>query len=394
MNKQIRWIFVLVIILVLTGLACGPFFGGDDEGGEDDPSSESTPLSEAPTSTAVADDESGGSEPEPTPVPAASSDEETPEPSAEDVKETLDLSDSSVLRVPFGTAGYHVRLDLTFEETGSDGTVTEGEMRIDGDHVFEPFGESLTFVVIENQETLTEEQFTVVRIEESGYFILPDGTCISTEVTGFEDSFVELLEAETFLTNEVELIESGVMVNGVLADRYAIESENIVGSPEAGGGEMTELEEGSIAVARDGGYLVQLIIDGRSTGSILGDGEESETDIRYELNFEPTDEVTEIPLPPACEATAGAGTDYPILDDAFERSSFEGILTYQTNYILDDVMAFYREEMGNDGWTLESDELFPPLVSYIFSRDGEQVEVVIVLDTETDIVNVTIMEIE
>lgn len=92
---------------------------------------------------------------------------------------------------------------------------------------------------------------------------------------------------------------------------------------------------------------------------------------------------------PSTTATVGAGGEsappgnvdevsgFPILADATGLISAEGFASYDTNYSVDQAVAFYRQEMPPLGWELAGEERDGEAVSLTFLGEDSEVNVTI-----------------
>ncbi|MEK6221330.1 MAG: hypothetical protein N2D54_03695, partial [Chloroflexota bacterium] len=210
-------------------------------------------------------------------------------------------------------------------------------------------------------------------IDGTNYSYMAEGGCFVLAadllVTGIEDA----LEVDNTLINQAELLEPGVMVNGVITDAYTITADNIADTEI----EDLNISSGTVFVARERGYLARIQFTGTS---LLGEGfadfdPSVAADVAYSFDYTPIAGLLEIVPPPGCEAQYQANISLPRMPDAQGFvSTAEGIY-YTSLSPLADVLDFYRAEMAVLGYTLDTDSANPPMATLEFSKDGEVISV-------------------
>ncbi|MCI0576279.1 MAG: hypothetical protein L0332_19000 [Chloroflexi bacterium] len=372
-----RWMGVLLLFLGLASLACQTLLGGGEEANEN--TNVASPTEEAvqvipPTKTVQ--------------PPAEAT---QPPATAAGPAQSLNLSDPGLYDAPPALTANQIDLLFQYERQNDDGSTTSGQVTGTGGRVVQPPALSLVFNAEGSANFVSGNTFTIVQSEGVEYFVLPTGNCVADESQQRLQGFGVLLDTGGILSGEAPLLEAGVLVNGVLADRYALSTANVNFShPTAG--DITEIEQGSIAVARDGGYVVQVVLDGRGTSALLAGDAVTEGDIYYELNFTPTAESLAIAIPAGCPGASEIESEFPVLEDASQVTAVSGILTYQSNRPFDEIVAFYQEEMAAAGWATANEFIDEPIASFLFTKDGRQVQISVVEDAASDAFIVAIVE--
>jgi hypothetical protein len=111
--------------------------------------------------------------------------------------------------------------------------------------------------------------------------------------------------------------------------------------------------------------------------------------MHVEINLIDIDVPVEAAIPAACMAedgsVGGASSDFPMLDDASEVTSFAGVLSYQTASPMEDIVAYYDDALANEGWVKDEEGSFiasgNALVSY--TRDGVSLSVTVSPNEDT-----------
>ena len=93
-------------------------------------------------------------------------------------------------------------------------------------------------------------------------------------------------------------------------------------------------------------------------------------DVNVSITIEP---------PAGCEATE---SEFPLMPDATNMSSFGGMVTYESSSSFDDVQAFYEEQMPAEGWSETGDSFITSGTAMLnYAKDGRTATVTL---TDTD----------
>jgi len=260
MNR--RWPSLLLAIALLTA-ACG-----DDD---------STDTSSAPpgTDASTTDDTAAPAASTTTTVVAA-----TTQTAA--VPPTIDLENEALAMEPPDVS---YRAQLQFEmHADLGGEVQEGIVVGDGGKLTDPDQHSFV-VAVEGLTTIP------------GCFDLASGP---SYVSAYH-TFYGGLSGDTGgdLTGEAQLLAKGITTNGVLVDRYGITLDNIQPSADS---EYTEFSEAYIDIARDGGFVVALVMSGTGRNNSFSVDQTEPRDIIFELTFSEFGTYEEFTRPDGCPA--------------------------------------------------------------------------------------------
>ncbi len=371
-----RIIFFLTI-LVLASLACGLSGAGGDDSAPDEqstpaptsvPAASSTPEDPTPTEPApVASDPTAVPE-EPTPLPEPT---EAPPIDSNPGPEVIDLGADAYLTTESSNSIRQVYLE--YSGAGPDGNPLTVGMSFT--YKKQTLPEEASHIIIGSQTGDIEETVESAIIGEQAYTYFAEAGCFSFPVEDMQSSLAdEFPEFDTLLINEATLAESGVTINGIVTDRYTLTAGNLNPEDESASPDI-ELVEGSVYLAQDGGYITRFHLEGATTNaSDFGDfAPETEVQVTLTYDFIPTAEALNIAPPAGCEDQASEESEFPMLDDAYQIITSPDGLFYQTNYLLEKVLTFYREEMPALGWELISDTSIGSFTELIFTKDGRTV---------------------
>lgn len=362
MKKQNYWIVVLILMLALAGLACNAVLGDDAE-----PTADTT-TSETPGET--------GTETEAeTPGEETVSGETTG-----DAAPTLNLNPENNFGIPSDINSFRLAVDIQFEETLADGTVESGRITGTGAQVIDPFAMTFdfTFEGTDVDVELGGGGFSMTQIGDVTYIDLA-GTCVST--SGNEtDNFplTEFTSSENLLGSlqGAQLVEENVTINGIQTNHYQFDDSALTQGQQALG--TLENVEGHVYVASDGGYLVRMTMEADGQNLNLGGLPATATGghMVYQVDYSDFNAAIEITAPEGCGGAEDS--EYPILDDASNVTSFGDVLSYETATAFGDVVNFYKTEMEAAGYTLDSEFAADPTALLTYSKDGESVMVSVV----------------
>jgi hypothetical protein len=284
---------------------------------------------------------------------------------------------------------YQITMDFSFEATQADGTPLSSSWRLDGVNKIEPKASRFTFTGTGAANLQGSGIFEVTTIGDQTYFFTSEMGCINMSVDTADTPFDTMVDTGGMLTNEATRVLPDEVINGIPVYHYAITQDNLdLDDPTAM--DVSQIDNGAIYVAKDGGYVVRMVLEGRGVSSLLAGDESLEGDIRYQLDFTPVASVGEITLPEGC---AGATeTDFPMLPDASNTASFAGFLSYSTNSDLTGAVDFYRAEMAAAGWALVDESVIANYATLRFTMSDRTVSVVVAYDEGTGVSNVIIGE--
>ncbi len=365
MLRRIYWIAVLLLLLSLPALACG-VFGGDD--------AEPTAVPEA--APAEVEESAPESTPEPTSVPAAeesSSEEtavETVEEADDDAPEASDeapplpesaLSLNTIDELPFNSYS----ITMVLEVTGTDADGAEISQGMNSVFAFskEPAVTNIYMDFFGIDDEMDSGTIEMAQVEGTSYMVVPEMGCITTSGGNIldENPFTEMLAPDQFLDDMGNVnFEGNETINGIETRHYSFDQSAMTGT------DLSEINEaeGHVYIAKDGDFLVRLTMDASGQIDFFDEGINDDGNMYIEINLTDIDVPVEAAIPEACAAggedggPAGAGSEFPIMDDATEVTSFAGVLSYQTASSQEEVLAFYDEALTAEGWVQDEASSF------------------------------------
>ncbi len=402
MSKTSRWIIFLIMILGIASLACQTIMGPSENGANTANNTE-TSANDGATESAETSDTSNDSVT--TEQPADSSDANT------------ESSDTTTDAGPGQTFNFR-RANAALEEISSYRAVITLNTGA-GNDTGETFNLEMEMLVTTNPPATSFSfsgldlglgegdlslgdlgAMTVVQVDGKTYTNLPGLGCTSTEgtdETATEGMITRPDQLFDDLNSEgVTLVEEGVVVNGISTDHYHFD-ETAIQDADASVSTVT----GDIYVAREGEFIVKFVIDGQ--GDMGGFGDEAATELgtfHMEFNvFDVNSNIT-ITAPADCSTVGGGGIgegggesgDYPMLADAFETTTFAGIVTYKTNTSIADAAAFYRDELTAQGWTVSFEYSDDTTALVTMEKDGNTLTVTVTTDPSSGANLVSLIE--
>ncbi|MDY6875386.1 MAG: hypothetical protein SWK90_04165 [Chloroflexota bacterium] len=354
MTRLFKILFPLSLVLGLT-LACGLGGGGEEAPPPTDAPSggaEALPPTEAP---------SGGAEAlPPTEAPAGS--EETEE----------EFSLSSVTSGLESLDSYRGYFKMTFDGT-TGGEAEHATYEMNTEYVRDPFAQRIVMQVAD-----TEEDFEIVYIGDKQYILFGEGQCMSTSAEESDAMDMEIFAPEDVIggLENARRVWPDEQVNGILCSHYTFDETGVAWAGFAHA-------EGEVWVAVDGDYVVRYILeaDGKDPAT------EDEGHIEWEYEISDVNVPITIEPPPGCEITE---SEFPIMSDATDMTTMGGMTMYTSASPLDDVLAFYQEQMEANGWSDTGDTFITSDTAMLSYTKDERV-VTIALSTEDGAVSVIIM---
>ncbi len=246
--------------------------------------------------------------------------------------EQEELSLSSVTSGLQSLDSYRGHLVMTFEGTAGE-EAEQWAVEMDVEYVRQPFAQR---VLIKGD--MVEGHFESIQIGDQQYVVFED-QCFSSSAGEGEGAWdMEVFELEDFLggLDEAKRVRPDEEVNGILCRHYTFDETAVSWA-------SLSRAAGEVWVAVDGGYVVKYTL--RAEGENPVSQEEGRIEWEYELRD--VNAPITIEPPPDCEAAA---IEFPIMPDATDVTTLGGIVMYTSPSSLDDVIAFYQEQMPADGW--------------------------------------------
>lgn len=369
--RRIHWFVLLVLLLSLPALACGGFGGGDEEAtAVPEAAPAETEVEEAaPEATAVPEENDTETAVESTEEPAAT--EETSEEPAPSLDSALSFD--TIDELPFNS--YHITMVL--EVTGTDANGEEVTQSLNSDFAISNDPQIMNIVMSFSgiDEMVDGETIEMAQVEGTSYMVVPEMGCITTSGSDIldENPFTDMMNPDQFLNNVDEpQYEGDETINGIETRHYSFDKFALTGANP----DEIEDAEGHVYIAKDGGFLVRMVVDATGQVDLFDEGLIEDGQMHMEINLTDVDVPIEAAIPEACVAedgtVGGVNSEFPMLEDASEVTSFAGILSYQTASSTEDALAFYDDALAAEGWTKDEAGSFvaddSALVSY--TRDG------------------------
>lgn len=389
--KRVSWIVLLLVVFSLVLAACG----GDEP--------EATAAAPVAQEEAVAAVEESAPEADPTVAEPAAEEPAAEEPAAEAEDGNAagaqvalaDLELSSLDEL--SSYRYDMVMEIvTTDEAGQEVTQSiQMVLAVSSD----PPATSMSLTAEGQEELEGMGNIEFVQFEDTSYIVMAGMGCMALpadeesamdadELTeGFTpESLLEDLENVTLVGEETV---NGIDTLHYSYDETSLEAEDLVG---------IESMTGDIYLAKDGGFMVRSVVDIVGNSKYMADmaAEGVQSGVTHiEMNLQNVNEAVEIVIPAACEGQdAAAGSDWPMLADASEVTSFAGILSYTTASAGNDAIDFYNDEMATLGYTLDEAGSFVAegngMLTYT-NGDGESVSITISEDSDTGLTTVTVL---
>lgn len=290
--------------------------------------------------------------------------EATPSPAA-------DESSEESLEVPSLTSGltalesYVSRLEITLREPDSATAVQTLVMEIE--HTREPLAER---VVARGAEEYQNIQ--LVKVGGRQYVVNAEGQCVSVAAEEGSEFSTDFADPGTLLggLQGARRVLPDEKVNGVLCRHYVFDESALLGVAHY------TRAQGEVWVAVDGGYVMRYVLEAEGTDPATS--KQGQVRIHYEVH--------QVNVPLTIEPPAGCVeglSQYPMMPDASNVMTVENTVMYDTASTLDDVVAFYQEQMPAQGWAeAEAPMIMEEAAILRYTRDGQTVSVMISVSEE------------
>ncbi|MCP4360245.1 MAG: hypothetical protein GY796_19740 [Chloroflexi bacterium] len=369
MNKNsLRWLIILIILFAAASLACNALPGGNEPAVEEavvaEPAAQSEDGAvEEPVESAPAAESSNEESAESAPV-AESSNEESAEsaPVAENSSEGTAVDQIKSLFVneitqPEDVNSYRIIMDMSMTSTDEADVETSQSFQINLGFSKDPEAMSMNMSAegVEDMEEFGE--MNMAQLDGVTYMTIPGFGCITSSedesAFGDDDPFADFTDTSAFMEDIGEAnYEGEESINGIDTLHYTFD-ETSLETPDAD----VEWLEGHIYVAKDGGWLVRMVMEGEGEFDEIG-GVPQYGNMKLQIDLLDINQPIDVSIPADCEGEAAGETAWPMVADAANVSSFGGIVTYETEMPLEDVLAFYDNAFSAEGWTKNEDSSF------------------------------------
>ncbi len=280
--------------------------------------------------------------------------------------------------------------------TGINSYQSELTIRLDGiDQNSIPVNELIVFFQQVNKEQnslhlksttessgeLLQQNFEFFKIGATSYFVNMDPNVVGNRCTLMSSSddtdnqyySSEMTSPETIFQDveKGDLLESNVVVNGVVVDHYQVKNASLNGS-------LLSITAGEVWISREGGFAVRFQAEGEgeTTSFVNGNTITGKTTWNYELTQ--VNQLTEIALSQECvDAAEASKTGIPIPDSATEKSTFGGLTSFSSLQSLMELSAYYQEILPTLGFTPQDISEIESLVILAYKKDGKTYSIII-----------------
>lgn len=361
-----RWMWLMVVALLVVSLACSAFgLGGDSDSAEEPPTEMES--GDKPKDT---QDDDGDAVAQPGGEEEETAGEEDGDAGDDDADLAIEVESLD------GLDSYRARMVSRFEY--DDGDVEQ--MTIEQDAIREPYASRMLMTSVGmSEDEGGDTSFEMIQVGSEQYIRFGEEWMQSTvedEMSTFEeDAMVSAEDIESIADSSNYEYLGKETISGVRCRHYRFEADpddlGFIYDLEGEEGDMWNWEkvEGEVWIA-DESDLPDISVrftwtatgeldDGR-TGKLIFEHEV------YDINASFTIE------PPAEALSGGLPEDVPMYPDATGITSMAGFVTFTAPDDVDTVTAFYDEQLAAFGWTKGGDEFFPE-----WEKDGRTLQLMI-----------------
>jgi hypothetical protein len=275
---------------------------------------------------------------------------------------------------PSTLSSYRSQFVMTFVGTDESGAPVDVRMTVTEAHTSNPPASQFSVDGEGTDMPDTGGIMQFVQIGDTSYMLADEGEQSECVAVSGAEPFADAtpFSPDTILSGQdvsgAKRILPNEQVNGVMTRHYRF-TESDIALVASGLTNYTV----DFWVAVDGGYVVRSVLsaDGTQAGFEGWQGHMEWTYDLLDINVPFT-----IEIPAGCEEPASS--DLPIMADAFDTTSFGGIVSYTTPSSIDDAVAFYNQQMPAQGWTPgPASTDVPGFASLEFTREGETASIII-----------------
>lgn len=375
--KKLALPISLLLVLTLFTLACN--VGGLLGGGEK-PVATQPPAGEKPAATTVP----SGEEPEATAVPSGE------EPTAVPVESEEEITYTSVEELDWINS-YRSRIMMKWETL--DEPKEEGSMEMLGEYVKDPAAQRF---VMSSTGTAPEDTGTMeyIQIGDTAWMNMGEEMGGWMQVSADESDMIFGQGLFDFAEGDIPGGLEGARrvgdetVNGIPCHHYVFDETMPLMAMGQGEPEL-EKANGEIWISAKDGFTVKYTLDAEGKGLI---GEEEDRPEHLSMEYEIYDINADIVIEPPSGAETGLPEDIPLMSDAQVEMAMEGFIIYSTASSVEDVVAFYQDQMPANGWTENTDSAYSMegMAGLEFTKEGRTASLMITYDEESKKTNVMI----
>jgi hypothetical protein len=225
---------------------------------------------------------------------------------------------------------------------------------------------------------------SVVRIGSESFLAIPGIGCVRGAASDIAAPAGGLGDPDTLLAGlaGARWVASGQVVNEVSSDQYQFDRQAV---PLLRDRPLDVA--GQIFVAEERGYVTRVTMTATGSNDLLSPGNILEGMLTLELNVSDADRPLSVLLPEACAGSVA----YPTLADATELTNLGDLVSYKTRQSLEQIVAFYQEQMPATGWIPVGEAaIFADLAILTFARGDTTVTVNVDPDPQTGVAVVLI----
>ena len=288
--------------------------------------------------------------------------EEVEQTEVEETEEEEDISLSSVTSGLDRLDSYRGHMRMVFESGEGSGEGEQWTIEMDIEYVRDPFAQR--FVIQGGGIAgVGEGGLESVQIGDQQYAVFGD-QCVSTSAGEGDAMDMEIFELDDVMggLENARRVRPDETINGIRCRHYVFDETAITWTALAHA-------EGEAWIAVDGDYVVKytMVADGKDPAS------QQEGHMEWEYELRDVNVPITIEPPAGCEATE---SDFPIMADATNMSTFGGMVTYESSSSFDEVLAFYQEQMPADEWSDMGDSFISSDTAMLgYTKDGQNVTI-------------------
>jgi len=257
-----------------------------------------------------------------------------------------------------------------------EGETESSELEIRGEHVAEPPSQRLLITPGGDAAKEGPETFEIIQIEDRTWYKLEEGQWI--QVTQQEIlPFGHMMNAVASLRDlsGARRIWPDETVNGIRCRHYRFTEKALPYFLTLG--ELSKVE-GDLWLAVEGDFVVKYTL--HAEGKELKIGEKpgfGTLDLVYEISDVGAEMAIEPPTGGGAAIPGFAEGEFPMPEDAEMSMSGPGFTLIVTTLPVAEVAEFYKERLGELGWTKSEEINLGSMVNMSFTKDSQQLNLMI-----------------
>ncbi len=305
-------------------------------------------------------------------TPATEPDQQlVPTPVESTISESVTLP--SVANSLAGLDSFRLTWELGFDGVDLEGSPVNWRLSNQITSVGDPPAERMEISAFGFEPSPELSEVTIVQFDGQKFFEVVGVGCLSGNDQSGGVMAHDLTDPDSFLAGLTtrQQISIGEMIDGLRVNQYSLNQDSL---PTLDG--LPVAAEGTIFLSQEDSIPIQVMLTATGQSDYLSSGQVQDGTLTLVLKVHDINQPLKVEIPEACLGSS----IYPLVQDAYQITVLEDLISYHTSLPVGDVAFYYQQEMPLAGW-IEAEEalVLEEMALMSYERDG--VIVVIAIDS-------------